>query len=60
MARKRMIHPEFFKSRKVASLSHRARLTWAGLWIYADDYGRGLDDRLMERERSSTSQETPS
>lgn len=43
MARKRMLHPEFFTSETVASVSRDARLTFAGLWVYADDKGRGKD-----------------
>lgn len=44
MARKRMLHPEFFTSLSLARLEYRAMLTFAGLWIYVDDYGRGEDD----------------
>lgn len=44
MARKRMLHPGFFTSATLAALDMRAMLTFAGLWIYADDYGRGEDD----------------
>lgn len=44
MARKRMIHPEFFSSATLAALDFRTMLTFAGLWIYCDDFGRGEDD----------------
>lgn len=44
MARIRTIKPDFFRSASVARLSYRARLTWQGLWTYADDEGRGRDD----------------
>lgn len=39
-----MLHPEFFTSRTLARVSVRAMVTFAGLWIYCDDYGRGEDD----------------
>jgi hypothetical protein len=39
-----MLHPEFFTSLSLARLEYRAMLTFAGLWIYCDDYGRGEDD----------------
>lgn len=44
MARKRMIHPDFFTSASLARLDIRTMVTFAGLWIYCDDYGRGEDD----------------
>jgi hypothetical protein len=44
MPRKRMIHPAFFTSATLARLDVRACLTFAGLWIYCDDTGRGEDD----------------
>ncbi len=47
MARIRSVRPEFFTSLDVANLSHRARLTWIGLWCYADDEGRGKDDARL-------------
>lgn len=47
MARIRSVRPEFFTSLDVAALSHRARLTWIGLWCYADDDGRGKDDARL-------------
>lgn len=43
MARKRMIHPEFFLSDDVAALSVPARLTFIGLWCHVDDDGRAKD-----------------
>ncbi|GAA3699002.1 hypothetical protein GCM10022377_10010 [Zhihengliuella alba] len=49
MARIRTIKPEFFQSEDVAALSYRARLTWIGLWVYADDAGRHKDSpRLIK------------
>jgi hypothetical protein len=52
MARIRTIKPNFFRSHNVADLSTDAcRITWAGLWTYCDDAGRGLDDaRLVKGE----------
>lgn len=44
MARIRSIKPSFFRSEDVTALSYRARLTWIGLWLYADDEGRLRDD----------------
>lgn len=49
MARKRMIHPEFFLSDDVAALSVPARLTFIGLWCYFDDDGRGKDSAAAVR-----------
>jgi hypothetical protein len=40
MSRIRTIKPGFFASEDMARLPMRARLTFAGLWTYADDYGR--------------------
>jgi hypothetical protein len=49
MARIRTIKPDFFMSPTVASLPHRTRLTFVGLWCYVDDKGRGYDDpRLVK------------
>jgi hypothetical protein len=39
-----MISPEFFSSGPVSELPVTAMLTFAGLWCYFDDYGRGEDD----------------
>ena len=47
MARIRTIKPGFFTSEDVACLSIRARLTWIGLWTYADDNGRGKDNTRL-------------
>lgn len=47
MARKRMLSPDFFTSRPVNSLSFSAMITFAGLWTYFDDYGRGEDDPAL-------------
>lgn len=44
MARKRMLSPEFFSSGPVSRLPIPAMVTFAGLWCYFDDYGRGEDD----------------
>ena len=44
MPRKRMIHQQFFTSARLAKHSYRAMITFAGLWIYCDDFGRGEDD----------------
>jgi hypothetical protein len=41
MARIRSLHPEFFESDDTATLSPMAALTYAGLWVVADDEGRG-------------------
>lgn len=47
MARIRTIKPTFFTSRTVANLPVPVRLTFAGLWTYADDEGRGEDDARL-------------
>jgi hypothetical protein len=47
MGRIRSVKPEFFSSLTVAGLSYGARLTFIGLWTYADDEGRGLDDHRL-------------
>jgi hypothetical protein len=39
-----MLSPEFFSSGPVSRLPVTAMLTFAGLWCYFDDYGRGEDD----------------
>lgn len=45
----RTIKPEFWSSLTVAALPVPARLTFVGLWNYADDEGRGiLDPRLIK------------
>ena len=51
MARIRSIKPSFFHSLTIASLSFSARLTFIGLWTYADDEGKGVDDaRLIKSQ----------
>ena len=47
MARKRMLSPEFFISAPVNRLPVTAVITFAGLWCYFDDYGRGEDDAAL-------------
>lgn len=47
MARKRMLSPEFFTSWPVNRLPIPAMVTFAGLWVYFDDYGRGEDDTAL-------------
>lgn len=37
----RSLHPQFFSDRELAAMSLRARLLYQGLWVYADDHGRG-------------------
>lgn len=49
MARRRMIKPEFFTSQPVNNLSPTGMLTFAGLWIYCDDFGRGEDNLALIR-----------
>lgn len=44
MARIRYLKPEFFSDEDLAELKFEARLTFAGLWCYADKAGR-LEDR---------------
>jgi hypothetical protein len=39
-----MISPEFFTSHAINSLKIDTAMTFAGIWCYADDYGRGEDD----------------
>jgi hypothetical protein len=51
MPRIRTLKPGFFRSEDVAALSYRARLTWQGIWIVADDYGRCKDNaRLLKAD----------
>lgn len=47
MARIRTIKPTFFTSRSVACLPVPVRVTFVGLWTYADDEGRGVDDARL-------------
>jgi hypothetical protein len=44
MPRTRYIKPEFFNDEDLAELAFQTRLTYAGLWCYADRAGR-LEDR---------------
>jgi hypothetical protein len=51
MARIRTIKPDAFKSDTLSSVSVLARWTFAGLWTYCDDEGRGrADARLIKAE----------
>ena len=45
--RKRMLHHEFFTSATLSAMDTRTMLTFAGLWIYCDDFGRGEDDAVF-------------
>lgn len=62
MARKRMLSPEFFSSAPVNRLPFTAMITFAGLWCYFDDYGRGEDEAALikaavwPRRRAQTEQ----
>lgn len=47
MARMRTLKPGFFTSLDIAELSRDTRLHFAGLWTYADDYGRGVDEARL-------------
>lgn len=47
MPRIRTIKPDFWKSRSVKKLTDREKLVWVGLWNYADDYGRIMDEPVM-------------
>ena len=47
MARKRMLAPEFFTSATMNALPVEVTMTFAGIWCWADDYGRGDDDAAM-------------
>lgn len=42
-----MLSPEFFTSGPVNNLPIAAMVTFAGLWTYFDDYGRGEDDPAL-------------
>ncbi len=49
MARIRSIKPEAFTSETLSAVSRAARWTFAGLWTYCDDEGRGRGDpRLIK------------
>ncbi len=47
MARIRSVKPGFFASLDIAELPRDTRLHFVGLWTYADDHGRGLDDARL-------------
>lgn len=47
MARIRTIKPEFFTSQTIDQLSLPEQRTFIGLWTYADDHGRGVDDSRL-------------
>lgn len=49
MARKRLISPEFFTSESLALLPLEVERTFAGLWTYCDDEGRGKDQPALVR-----------
>jgi hypothetical protein len=49
MARIRTIKPDFFTSESVASLPYESRLTFIGLWTYADDEFRCVDNPKLIR-----------
>ena len=49
VGRIRTLKPEFFKSRSLAQCPLEARMTFAGLWVEADDHGRGIaDPRILK------------
>lgn len=51
MARIRTIKPDAFRSDTLSGVPREARWTFAGLWTYADDAGRGRDDvRLIKAD----------
>jgi hypothetical protein len=51
MARIRTVKPQLFTSRTVSAWPVGIRWTFAGLFTYMDDYGRGLDEaRLVKAE----------
>lgn len=51
MARIRTIKPDAFKSDSLSQVPRGVRWTFAGLWTYVDDEGRGRDDvRLLKAE----------
>lgn len=47
MPRIRTIKPEFFTSLTIDKLSLTAQRTFIGLWTFADDFGKGLDDTRL-------------
>jgi hypothetical protein len=54
MARIRSMKPEFRRSRTVTSWPRDVRLTWALLWGYLDDEGRGEDDMALREGRHAS------
>lgn len=42
-----MIHPDFFTSATMNALTPQQMLTFAGIWCWADDFGRGEDDESL-------------
>jgi hypothetical protein len=56
----RTIKPDAFKSDSLAHVNRGVRWTFAGLWTYADDSGRGRDDvRLVKAELYALDDEVP-
>lgn len=49
MARKRMLSPEFFTSATMNALTVEEMLTFAGVWCWADDFGRAEDDESLAK-----------
>jgi hypothetical protein len=47
VARKRMIHPSFFLSQTMNDVPVTTMVTFAGIWCWADDFGRGEDDAAL-------------
>jgi len=47
VARKRMIDPDFFTSGTMNAVSVQTMVTFAGIWCWADDFGRGEDDETL-------------
>lgn len=51
MSRIRTIKPDAFRSDSLSTVPREMRWTFAGLWTYADDAGRGRDDvRLIKAD----------
>ncbi len=42
-----MMHPDFFTSGTMNELTIQQMMTFAGIWCWADDYGRGEDDETL-------------
>lgn len=47
MNRRRWLWPDFFTSEDMLALDHTTRLMYQGLWLYADDDGKGILDVRM-------------